>query len=118
MVFLLLKVPVSHFLISQLLYYLKHWSMILQSKSLFKLYAFGKYLAPTLSICSYESVEQVISQMCNESVVAVNVFSLLCSLYCSIQTSQNLHLTHSCGFFHSCFRAASVVVKHSVDILL
>lgn len=76
-VFLLLKVAISHFLISQLLYYLKHWSMILQSKSLFKLYAFGKYLALTLSICCYESVEQVISRMCNESVVAVNVFSLL-----------------------------------------
>lgn len=92
--------------------------MILRNTSLFKLYAYGKYLVLTLSVCCHESIEQVVSQMCNEGVVAVNVPSLL-SVYCSVQTSQILHLTHSCGFFHSCFSAASVVVvKQNVGTLL
>lgn len=76
-VLLLLEVPISHPLISQLLYYMELWSMILQEKSQFKLYAFHKYLALTLSISCHESVEQVISQMGNEGAVAINVISLL-----------------------------------------
>lgn len=90
--------------------------MILQ-KSRFKPYVFHKYVALTLLISCHESVEQVISQMSSEGAVAINVVSL--QVYCSVQIGQILHLTHHCGFFHSCFRAASVVVvKHSVDILL